>query len=181
MSNASQQLFTDHVLPLVQDQARYHFRGLRHRADDYEEALAETAAHAWVGFAAAAAQGKRPELFPHTIAAFAIARTRTGRKVGKCKGHTSKDVFIAAARGKVGLSSILTDMIGNRAAILDQVAIRIDFPAWMETLEPRDQELTIHLAAGRSAKSAAKRFGVSPGRVTQLRQQLADSWQSFIA
>jgi hypothetical protein len=55
-------------------------------------------------------------------------------------------------------------------------AFRIDFPQFIGSLCRRDQRLAGFLSLGNSATDAAARFGLSPGRVTQLRQGWCREW-----
>ena len=55
----------------------------------------------------------------------------------------------------------------------DQVQFRLDWPRFFATLSGRDRRLAAFLALGHSGRQAAGRFGLSPGRVTQLRQRPA--------
>ena len=63
--------------------------------------------------------------------------------------------------------------------ILDQVAFRCDFPAWLKTLAPRDRNIARALAEGGRTIDVAKRFGVSLARISQLRRELERSWLAF--
>ena len=61
----------------------------------------------------------------------------------------------------------------------DQVAFRIDFPAWFRLQNRRARALAKFLALGNSATEAARQFGVSKARVSQVRSKLRSSWQEF--
>jgi hypothetical protein len=43
----------------------------------------------------------------------------------------------------------------------------------------RDRRIANQLGMGEQAKLVAGRIGVSPGRLTQLRQRLRDRWRTF--
>jgi hypothetical protein len=60
---------------------------------------------------------------------------------------------------------------------LDQAAFRIDWPKFLKTLTHRDRELAHFLSLGHGGKKAADRFGLTPGRVTQLRQRWCREWR----
>jgi len=36
------------------------------------------------------------------------------------------------------------------------------------------------LGSGETTKSAARKFGVTPGRISQLRQELKKAWEEFV-
>lgn len=60
----------------------------------------------------------------------------------------------------------------------EQVVFRIDWPAFMNSLSERDRELMYFLGLGNSNQDAASEFGLSPGRVSQLRKGWAEEWRS---
>ena len=67
----------------------------------------------------------------------------------------------------------------RNATPADLAASRIDFPAWLATLSRRNRRIALRLADGDAAGSVARRFGISPGRISQLRRELAEAWQAF--
>ena len=67
----------------------------------------------------------------------------------------------------------------HRTPVPDQVAFRIDFPKWLTLLSRRNRRIAEALALGNSTSQVAKRFGLSPGRISQLRGELYLSWQDF--
>ena len=48
------------------------------------------------------------------------------------------------------------------------------------TLSTRDQRVVDELAAGERTSDVARKFGVSAGRISQMRGQLKKSWKSFV-
>jgi len=69
----------------------------------------------------------------------------------------------------------------DRASVADQAAVNIDFPAWLATLSATKQRAARLLVEGHSTGAAATLVGVSPGRISQLRKELADDWRDFYA
>ena len=61
----------------------------------------------------------------------------------------------------------------------DTAAARMDVSAWLATLPARTRELAERLALGESTQNAARMFGISSGRVSQLRRELERGWQRF--
>lgn len=62
----------------------------------------------------------------------------------------------------------------------DLAAFRVDFGEWLRTRLPhRERRIAEELAMGEQTGVVAKRHGISPGRVSQLRRELFDSWQEF--
>lgn len=68
----------------------------------------------------------------------------------------------------------------DRTPVPDQAAFRIDFPQWLGTLSARDRRIVNDLATGERTGDVARKFGVSAGRVSQLRGQLKESWEEFV-
>ncbi len=145
--------------------------------------------------------GKDPNEFAVVFAARAV---RSGRRL--CGQEKSKDVLSALAQRRRGFrvetlpSSTCTSqeqlyaqphgqqmqdafeerLQDNRQTpIPEQVAFRMDWPRYFNSLTPRDRQLAEYLSLGHSAKSAAAKFGVSPARVTQLRQRWCHEWRQF--
>ena len=46
-------------------------------------------------------------------------------------------------------------------------------------MEDRNRRIAVSLAVGNRTKEVARQFRLSPGRVSQLRRELHDSWQTF--
>jgi hypothetical protein len=58
----------------------------------------------------------------------------------------------------------------------DAAAFRVDFPRWLGSLSDRDRRLAEHLMLGVRTLAAARRFRLSPARVSQLRRELCVDW-----
>jgi hypothetical protein len=63
--------------------------------------------------------------------------------------------------------------------IPDQVQFRIDFPAWLGTLTARERRIVREMSQNERTFDIAKRFEVSPARISQLRHEFRDDWQRF--
>ena len=63
--------------------------------------------------------------------------------------------------------------------VFEQVWFRIDFPAWLRRLSPRDRRAAKSLAMGNTTTDVARQLDVSAGRVSQLRRELHKSWLEF--
>jgi hypothetical protein len=61
----------------------------------------------------------------------------------------------------------------------DQVIFRIDFPVWRGTRSERDRRVIDELMAGGRTKDVSRMFGLSPGRVSQLRRDFLEDWRRF--
>jgi hypothetical protein len=189
------------LLPRLQTHARIHFRDIRcpeTRADK----IAETIALAWRWYRRLEEKGKDVLRFPMAFAALAVKAVRCGRRV--CGQERAKDVLSATAQHRHGFrveylpvaprtafaslyaqpqGQKLQDTFEERLAhntqtpVPDQASFRIDWPQFLRSLTERDRRLAEFLALGHSAKKAAATFGLSPGRVTQLRQSWCKQWR----
>ena len=67
----------------------------------------------------------------------------------------------------------------HRVSVADQAALRIDVPEWLKGFARRLQEIACDLARGFSTSEVAARYGVSAGRISQLRREFYLSWLAF--
>ena len=67
----------------------------------------------------------------------------------------------------------------RRATPADIAATRIDFADWLKSLTPKMRRLAKALATGETTQVAACKFRLSPARISQLRRDLQQAWQTF--
>ena len=65
----------------------------------------------------------------------------------------------------------------HRTPLPDAVAFRIDFSEWCDRFNDRKRKVLLALAEGSAGSEVAERFGLSPGRISQLRREYESSWQ----
>ena len=70
-------------------------------------------------------------------------------------------------------------VLARRTTVPAQVAFNLDFPAWLTTLPATTRRVAELLARGHGTGEAAGLAGLSAGRVSQLRRELATSWSAF--
>jgi hypothetical protein len=188
------------LLPRVRQHATVVFRALP--AAEREEAVGEAVAAAFVAFRRLRARGLDPARdFPNQMAIYAVLQVKDDRHVGSRR--SSKDVLSRRAQrqhhfrveslplstrrphedlyggihGQRSLDAYEERLRDNhRTPPPEAAAFRIDFPEFIASLCRRDQRLAGFLSLGNSARNAAARFGLSPGRVTQLRQGWCRHW-----
>jgi hypothetical protein len=68
----------------------------------------------------------------------------------------------------------------TQTPVADQVAFRIDPPLWRCTRSERDRRVIDALMAGGRTRDVSQQFGLSPGRVSQLRRDFMEDWRRFI-
>jgi DNA-binding NarL/FixJ family response regulator len=191
------------ILPRIERHARISFRDIR-CPNKKEDLVAETIALSWAWYARLVRKGKDVAKFVSALARFAARAVRSGRKVaGKEK---AKDALSQAAQRRHGFTveplpaSTRTSFEKLYSAVHGQqetdtyeerlrdntvtpppeaAAFRIDFPQFLQALSERNRELAQFLSLGHSAKEAARRFKVSQGRVTQLRQEWCRQWHTL--
>ena len=179
------------LLPAVQTHAQIRFRKLR--PERREEAIQETIAAACLNYQLAMTQGKQDVIRPGPLADFAVRHVRTGRHVGG-KQDAAKDVMspLAHKRHGVQLQSYHTRRGGEgtdgwrqvaiedrKTSVPDLAAFRIDFAQWLKGLTPRDHRIIDAFVNGSRTSTVADRFGISEGRVSQLRRKYEREWKAF--
>jgi uncharacterized protein YerC len=55
----------------------------------------------------------------------------------------------------------------------------LDYKAWLKRLSKRHRKVAKLLATGETTRNAAKAFGVSDGRISQIRRELQTDWEKF--
>jgi hypothetical protein len=93
--------------------------------------------------------------------------------------HHYADAY-AKPNGQQHLDSFEEQLSHNTQTPVDeQVAFRIDWPAWLETLSDRDQRLIKDMGHGERTLDLAEKYGLSPARISQRRREFHDDWQRF--
>jgi hypothetical protein len=178
------------ILPRIVKHARFHFRGLRcrHRQDD---AVSETVALAWYWFRRLAQRGKDASRFPVAFANYAARAAKNGRRL--CGQEKTRDALSPLAQQRRGFAvkslPMASSMNGNvfdealahntQTPVPDQVGFRLDFPAWRLGRCERDRRFIDELMVGERTLDVARRYGLSAGRISQLRRVFHHDWLAF--
>lgn len=178
------------ILPRIERHARIYFRHIKCHVRK-EEAVAEAIALAWKWFVRLVRRGKDVSGFVSTLASFAAKAVRSGRRV--CGMEKAKDVLSPRAQVRHGftvsklpdhstletnpLSEALQD--NRRSPVPEQVAFRLDFPSWLRRFSVRDRRIIRDMAMSERTFELADRYGLSPGRISQLRRLYCDDWLRF--
>jgi hypothetical protein len=179
------------ILPKIERHGRCYFRHLR-CSSTKEDRIAEMIAISWKWFLRLVEQGKDPAKFPSVIATFAAKAVRNGRRL--CGQEKSKDTlsFVAQQRNSFvvtkfpdfstlesnPLEAALVD--NTQSPVPEQVHFRLDFPSWQRTLDEKKRRITRQMMLGHRTLDLANEFRISPARISQLRQELRQSWREFI-
>ena len=156
-----------------------------------EDLIADALAAAYAMFVSLVRRGRESLAFPTPLATYGARHARAGRKVGTASNASDvlsqecrekREVIVERldrpSRHQRGLwTSLLVE--DRRAGPAETAAARIDFDHWMETLSKRDCRLAKCLALGEPTQDVAHRFRLSPGRISQLRRELKESWERF--
>lgn len=136
------------------------------------------------------ARGRARLVSASSLAWFATKQLRVGR--GDACRLNANDILSRYARLRRGFRVERLDEIEQhekewvnaivmdwRSTVLDQVAARLDITAWLATLCKRTRQIAADLGQGGLTSEVARKFGVSAGRISQLRRELAESWATF--
>ncbi len=182
--------FLAFVLPKVLSHGQVWSRHIRcpHRRDDF---IAEMVGLAWKWFVRLVERGKDPTVFPTALASFAARAVRAGRRVAG--QESARDVLSPVAQARHGFiveklpdvatlgDHPLADALADNTVTPpdEQVAFRLDFPAWLSTLGDRNRRVAEALMLGDRTTDVAGRHGMSAARVSQLRREFRRDWRAF--
>jgi hypothetical protein len=176
------------MLPAIRRYALFAFRKLPTETRD--ELVQETIANCCLACRRLAQRRKLAIARPSPLARFAVAQVRAGRRVGS--SLNGREVLSDYAQRRNGFqverlhhgaddsgqwSQALVE--DHHTPVDKQAAFRIDFPVWLLRLAPRQRRIAEFLAAGNSTSQAARRFRLSAGRISQLRQDFHRDWLRF--
>ena len=176
------------MLPAIRRQAQISFR--HQPPESREELVAAVIANCLVAFVRLVKQGKRDSAYPSALARYGVAQVRAGRRVG-ARLRNCDALSEHAQRGKGFVVHRLDHfdfeesqweeivVEDHRAGPAEIAACRIDFASWLRLLRPRLRKIALTLAQGETTSETAKKFGVTPARVSQLRLWLKENWDAF--
>lgn len=174
------------MIPQIERFANFYFR-LEPRTAR-EDLVAEVVATAYVSFARLVERDKLDVVFPTPLARFSCRVVRVGRRVGNRNDVHDLLSDRAKKAGAVVQGLLELDEKGKWQDLVvedrkcrpaDVAVCRVDFKNWLATLTLRNRRVAETLAAGSTTTETAMRFQISPGRVSQLRQELFEQWQQF--
>lgn len=175
------------MIAKIRAKARFAFRWLDNEARD--DLIQEVVANAWVAFCRLWHQGRADAAYPTPLANFAIRQVCAGRRVGApLNGHDAMSEYAQQRHGFYvtsydngdycsDLGELLTE--SRRWTPADHACSRLDFAEWLRRLPTMRRRVAHLLATGETTQAAAKRFGLSPGRISQIRRELEASWSRF--
>jgi hypothetical protein len=190
------------LLPRIELHGRIIFRYLE-CADRRADALAEMRALAWLWFIRLVKQGRDPLQFPSSLAVFAARAAKSGRRLtGQEKAQDvmsprarqchrfrveplprsshSYESLYAPPHGQQAQDALEERLRDNtQTPVPEQVAFRLDFPAWLCRRSERDRRVIEELILGAGTREVADKHGLSPARISQLRREFMEDWSRF--
>ncbi len=178
------------LMPTVLRVARYHFRHVG-CPDRRQDLVCEVLALCWLWHGRLAAQARDPAAFATVFAMTAARAVNSGRRL--CGQEKARDALSPVCQRRreftasplpagSNLDGILFDAAlhdNHRSPVPDQVQFRLDFPAWLATLPGPKRRLVGRLAEGHRTKDLAGEFGLSEGRISQLRREFQAGYAAF--
>src|SRR5262249_9119272 len=136
----------------------------------------------WKYFLGLVERGEDPATFSTAFARFAARAVASGRRL--CGQEKSRDVlsFAGQKRHRFAVCPLpetgrLSGTLFEEALhdttqppVLDQVAFRFDFPAWLQTRTDRDRRMVQDLMVGERTVDVSRKYGTTPARISQLRR-----------
>ena len=176
------------MLPAITEYARFSLREWRGEAK--QELLQEVVANCFVAYHRLVERGKADLAFPSVLVGFALRQILSGRRVGS--RLNARDVMSRQAQQVHGVTVERLDRFDDpegewkealvedkKAGPAETAAARIDFGTWLRSLPNRDRRIAEMLATGEKTGVVAERFGLTAGRVSQLRSLFETSWQQL--
>ena len=177
------------MIPGIQKQLRFAFR--HSPAAVRQERIDDALAQAFVLFAHLVLRKRVRFAHPTALARYAAYRVRSRRPIGS--RSNSRDVMSRVTQRRFGFRVMSadpgcwagqlrsTELLGEsrQATPAELAAIRVDFASWLGRLSDRQREIALCLAVGEPTGAVAHRFGVSCGRISQIRLELATRWRQF--
>ena len=178
------------LLPHLRADAGKSFRFLENR-HDREDAVAETVALCWAWYARLAHRGKDAAAFVRTLARYAVVHVKAGRR--SCGAVNSRDVLTPEAPMRWGFDVMTLPEVGGKdgsvweealqdntqTAVPEQVVFRVDFRCWRASRSERDRRLLDDLMRGERTRDVSAKFGLTPGRISQMRREFHQDWTCF--
>ena len=176
------------ILPRIEGIAFVAFRDFPR--DDREDAIAEVVAHAWRAFCGLVRRGKNPLEFPTVLAKYSVLSVRSGKLIGRrcnrrdvCSPFRKKrrdEIVSVESPSRPGEPAWKEMLIETRQSTPADIAgARIDIAAWLQQLNRRNRRIAERLAAGNRPLDVARRFKVSPARISQIRVEFRRSWAAM--
>lgn len=168
------------LLPEIEERLSGAFRHLD--PESREECTREAIAHSLFAYVRLHDRGKAGVATASSLAWYSSRQVKRGRPAaGRMNSREPLSLYGQISNGiRVEHEPWIDTLIDNtRWTVSDQVAVRLDACQWFKTLTRRLRHIARDLAHGFSTSEVAKKYGLSPGRISQLRRQLHQAWHTF--
>lgn len=178
------------MLPLIRRHAQISFGRLD--AEARQEAVQEVICNALAAYRRLVELKKEHVAYPSALARYGVAQVRAGRRLGG--SLNVRDVTSTHCHLQKGVQIDRLDRFDEEEMCWEEVLVedktagpaeiaasRLDFAAWLRLLSGRNRRIANTLATGESTLAVARRFHMSPGRISQLRQEFKRTWDDFTA
>ena len=170
------------MLPEIQQKLRLAFCRLDPEAR--EDAIAEGVVHTLLAYLRLHEQGRAEVATPSSLAWYSSRQVKRGRPAAGRMNSKEPLSRYAQISNDIEVERLPNNWIDamvedKRAPVVDQVAAKMDVGAWFATLPKRMKEIAKDLAFGCSTSEVAEKYGVTPGRISQMRRALEESWAAF--
>jgi hypothetical protein len=176
------------LLPAIHRQALYVLRGYDEEVQ--QDLIADVVANCYCAYCRLVERGQESRAYATPLADYAIRRVRAGRRVGQrwnvrdvSSTHCQRQKGVTLERldrrdaGSRAWQEVLVE--DRRSGPAEIAALRLDFRAWLAALPERTRRVAECLATGETTSAVAGMFGLTPGRISQLRAALRQSWYAF--
>ncbi|MCE9552905.1 MAG: hypothetical protein K8T91_05955 [Planctomycetes bacterium] len=177
------------MLPLIRRHAAVSFRQLDPEAR--AEAVQEVICNAMAAYRRLVELKKEQVAYPSALARYGVAQVRAGRRLGG--SLNVRDVTSVHCQLNKGVHIDRLDYFDDEEMAWTEVLIedrtagpaetaasRIDFASWLRSLSGQKRKVATTLATGETTQKTARKFHLSPGRVSQLRTELKEAWEGFV-
>ena len=172
------------LLPRIRACARFAFRDLD--AEARQEAVQGVITGAMAAYVRLVQLGKADIAYAVPLAMYAIRQHRSGRRLGlRMNIHDvsaeyaqqAKNVRLERLDGYDSTENQWQEILveDRHAGPFDIVRTKLDFTAWLRSLPIKLRRIARTLANGERTRDVAVKFGLSQGRISQIRSELLDS------
>jgi len=158
----------------------------RYKRFDIDDAMQDLVGFALENYHSLVRRGKQTFFTP--IMKFAIKRYCAGRRF---VGTSSTDVLSEQTQrlGKSrtcqlsafdGVTDTWYFMDDKKPNVFRTVQTKLDYHDWYHRHSAKDQQIIQDLAMGETTNDVAKKYGVTPGAISQRRKTFEKSWNAFI-
>jgi DNA-directed RNA polymerase specialized sigma24 family protein len=157
------------MLPALERRGVSFFGSLDPEARD--EALQNTRALAWKYWSLLARQGRAGDAWLlKSVWRYAMKQTRAGRTITRGSGQRGKSRLDVYDRDDVIVEHpLFFNCLSDATPVPDAAAFRIDIPAFLARLTPRQRAVALDLGSGMTTLETARKHGVTPGAISQFR------------